>query len=184
MPSYYLTVLLFLLWANVIAAEQIVTNQYKAGAPAGVINYYGLNENVATSGSLAELGLVEIQNLGFKTIIDLRSETELAMDNEADRVQQLGLRYFSLPVAKDWPSAGLLKQFSELINNADNHPVLVHCRSGNRVGFIWGLHQLAMGVDAQTAVTEAKAIGLTGSRLQALQHYIGNGGNNDGNTGE
>lgn len=174
MSRYCLTWLLLLFSVNGLAGEGSTVGLYAQGIPAGVINYRPLTKAVATSGSLGEIGLPEIQQLGFKTVVDLRSEAELAMDNEADKAQQLGLHYRSFPVAKVWPSADLLGQFSTLINNPDNHPVLVHCRSGNRVGFIWALHQLSMGVDAQTAVNQAKAIGLAGPRLQALQDYISN----------
>ena len=54
---------------------------------------------------------------------------------EQDFVAQLGLRYFNIPVSGAIDlTEDKARALGEVINNRDNHPVLMHCMSGNRVG--------------------------------------------------
>ncbi len=104
--------------------------------------------------------LQDARSAGIKTIINLCGPHETP--GEADFVQQLGLNYANIPVSgpADLTTANA-RALGDIVNDCSNHPVLIHCMSGNRVGALLALK--AFHVDNATpeqALETGRAAGL------------------------
>ena len=78
---------------------------------------------------------------GFKAVINLRTAGERPdPEQESTWVERFGMKYFHIPVAG---AKGLTVQnaqlFAEVLSKTENYPLIVHCKSGNRVGAIFAL---------------------------------------------
>ena len=102
---------------------------------------------------------------GYKTVINLRPDTEPGFEWEAAAVKAAGMAYVSIPVAG---TAGLTKDNvarldAALKEAAASGPVLLHCGSGNRIGALLALRAVWLeGKDPAAALEYGKASGLTG----------------------
>ena len=141
---------------------------------AKVFNYHRHRPAIATSGTLGVGAISELKNHGFKTILDLRTQAE-GVDEESKAAIEAGLSYYNIPVGKDWPDDSMFHRFKTLVENRDNHPILIHCASGNRVGMVWAAYQLRNGFDHDTALIEGRTIGMKpGREAQLESHYVKN----------
>jgi len=110
--------------------------------------------------------LSRVKDAGFKTIVDLRGESEDRGMDEMAEVEALGMNYVSLPIAGGgdvtYENAAAL---DKILADA-NGPVLLHCASGNRVGALTALRAKLAGASDEEALAEGKAAGLT--RLEGV----------------
>lgn len=137
-----------------------------------IVNYNRTRPHIATAGRLRDGAVAEVQALGFTTIIDLRTPAEGTALEKAE-VEAAGLRYFNIPVARGAPSDKQVREFSALIEDATNYPVLVHCVSANRVGAMWTLYRVMRGVPFSIAVEEGRTVGLKPKRENAVRARLG-----------
>jgi len=78
---------------------------------------------------------------GFKAVINLRTDNELPdPDQEKVWVEGSGMKYIHIPVAL---TEGLTPQnaeiFADALSRPENYPLIVHCKSGERVGAMLAL---------------------------------------------
>ncbi len=120
-------------------------------------------ENVVTGGQPTVEGLQQASELGFRTVINLRTPGESPIGQEA--VEAAGMSYVSIPVSG---ASGLTREnaqaLAEALNQAEG-PVLVHCGSGNRVGALFALKayhvdnaspEAALAVGIESGLTRLK----------------------------
>lgn len=76
---------------------------------------------------------------GIKTVINLCSPSDTPA-YELSRLKELGIRYANIPVTgpQDLTREKALA-LGEIINDCGQHPVLIHCMSGNRVGALMAM---------------------------------------------
>lgn len=106
---------------------------------------------------------------GVKTVINLRTEPEVeALDfDERSAVESAGMRYVHVPIGREAPSEQTVSLLMDLLADEENRPVLLHCGSSNRVGYVWALYQGERGgKSVDEAVAEGKAAGLRSSTLE------------------
>lgn len=73
-------------------------------------------------------------------VINLRSNEEMAAQpGYAEKVAERGLRYVHVPVTGETLNRGKFEQVEAAIASADG-PVMLHCGSGSRVTYLWGMH--------------------------------------------
>ena len=87
---------------------------------------------------------------------------------------ELGMEYQNLGFREpDTLTDDLLAQFIENVGSTDG-PVLLHCKSGNRSAGTWlAWRVLGEGVDFETALPEAKAMGLRNEAYaQRVREFI------------
>ena len=125
-----------------------------------IINYNRAAPYVGTAGLLGEGGVAEAAQLGFKTIIDLRSPAEPNQPAEAGLVADAGLTYISIPIARGAPTEAQIAQLTDLMEDRTAFPILLHCASANRVGALWTLYRVSKGVPAEIAIEEGRTIGM------------------------
>jgi uncharacterized protein (TIGR01244 family) len=118
--------------------------------------------------SAADLELAAGQ--GIATVLDLRSADEERGFDEPVRVRELGMEYLQVPFkAKESLTDEVFDRTRAVLNDAAQHPVLVHCATANRVGAVWLAHRVVDGGLAwEDALAEAKAVGLRSADYEAL----------------
>ena len=110
------------------------------------------------------------QEKGVKTVINLRSQEEVdeLTFSEKEIVEGLGMRYVHVPVNSDQLGDDRLRPIVAAIAGAGDGQMLIHCASGNRVGFAWSLFRgTEGGEDVAAAITQGKAAGMRSEELEA-----------------
>jgi len=121
----------------------------------GIPDYYVVRPGLATAGKPSPEALKQLEQHGFKTVIDLRTEAE-GVREEEQIVREQGLRYVWVPVTPATLTAKDVETVAAVLDDAAAEPVLLHCASGNRAG---GLLAAALARKGKT-VEEAEAEGV------------------------
>ena len=132
---------------------------------------------VLTGGQPSEEDFRKLRDEGYETVINLRLPSEFDGFDEGATVEELGMRYISLPinVRSDLNEANAAK-LGQLIADADGL-TLVHCGSGDRVGALYALQALyANGQSVDQAIVVGRSAGL--NRLEDLVRGMLNAGGN------
>lgn len=119
-------------------------------------------EGVTSGGQPTEDEFRRAADLGYKTVVNLRTDGEEIPFDEPALLESLGLKYAHLPIAgADGITPENAAALAEILGEAE-HPVLLHCGSGNRVGALFALdaHD-RLGQDAETALQTGLDAGLT-----------------------
>ncbi len=125
-----------------------------------IYHYNRQTPQIATAGRLNPSAAVELTALGFKMILDLRLPDEGVADERA-RLESRNLHYYNLPIGYVWPNAQQLSIFKTMVEDQKNYPLLIHCMSGNRVGFLWAIYQVqSRHTSLEAAILQGKTIGL------------------------
>ncbi len=107
-------------------------------------------------------GFREAEGLGIATVVNLRSDAELATlpFNEVATIDALDMDYVSIPVSPETFSVEDVDRLAEVLEETDE-PVLIHCSSSNRVGGLWAayLHRYRF-VPLEEAMEAGRAAGL------------------------
>ena len=120
---------------------------------------------VLSGGQPTQDQIASAGSAGYKTVINLRPDTEPGFEWEVAAVKAAGMAYVSIPVAG---AAGLTKENVTLLDAAlkdavAKGPVLLHCGSGNRIGALLALRAAWLeGKEPVAALDYGKASGLTG----------------------
>jgi len=145
---------------------------YGDAMPAVVKNYLRAAPFIGTGGVITDDGFDKLAELGFKTIINLNTNEEGAVE-EGELAKAAGLDYVSLQVSTKAPTAAQVAEFSKYANDPAMYPILVHCQSSNRVGAMWALYRAANGVAPMIAIQEGRTVGLKTSREEAVRMEMG-----------
>jgi len=89
-------------------------------------------------------GFIELKDKGIKTIVNLREEPNLIAEERA-LVRELGMEFVSIPLRPfDIPDDRNVDQFLELMVDAKNHSVFVHCLHGmDRTGIMCAVYRMS-----------------------------------------
>jgi uncharacterized protein (TIGR01244 family) len=129
--------------------------------PAAIPNYKILKPGLATAGQPSPEALKKLKEQGFKTVINLRAESEPGVKEEEEIVKALGLQYVSVPITPATLSQEKVDQVAKALDDAAAGPILLHCGSANRVGAVWTVIQAQRGKSYEEAEAEGRKIGLT-----------------------
>jgi len=123
-------------------------------------NRHDAVKGITTAGQPSADALSAAAKAGYKTVIDLRPESEDHGFDEKKTVEGLGMSYVSLPVAGapgvTYANATAL---DKILRDAPK-PVLLHCSSSNRVGALLALRAKLGGADDKAALEVGAASGL------------------------
>lgn len=126
---------------------------------------------------LVSCGMPSLQDLeeakknGVRTIVNLCSPADTPA-YEPEHTAELGLTYFNIPVTGP---ADLTREkamaLAAVVNDCANHPVLIHCMSGNRVGALMALKAFyADGASPDAALLTGLRSGLTMLATEVERH--------------
>ncbi|HSN83901.1 MAG TPA: sulfur transferase domain-containing protein [Polyangiales bacterium] len=141
------------------APQQIDTTPPLVPIPNAKVTQGGLLVGGQPSGAQ----LKAIQEAGYRTVINLRPESERGDEGEQAAVERMGMTFVSIPVAG---AAGLTEDNARALGKAlaaqDALPAVVHCSTGQRVAALLGLKAFVVDrMSATAAISMAKGLGLT-----------------------
>jgi uncharacterized protein (TIGR01244 family) len=115
--------------------------------------------------SAADLELVAAE--GVRTVVNMRKQEELELD-EGPLVERLGMAYVHAPWnGPDELTDEVFDTYRALLEDAER-PLLLHCKSANRVGAVWlAWRVLDGGLGVDEARAEAREVGLKSPQYEA-----------------
>jgi len=115
-------------------------------------------DGVLTGGQPTFDQIKQAAETGFKTVINLRTDNELPDPaQELTWVEGSGMKYIHIPISvPEGLTPQKTKVFAEALSMPENYPLIVHCKSGNRVGAMFALK--AFHID-EKEIDEALLIG-------------------------
>lgn len=121
-------------------------------------------DDLLIGGQPEEEHLGEAAEAGYRTVVNLRPDDELPDWYSWDLIEeQLGMRYFHIPVAgADDITQENAQELASILDEGDNFPILMHCSSGNRVGALFAARAYFLAdEDVEQALEVGRASGLT-----------------------
>src|SRR5262245_12510438 len=128
----------------------------------GLPNFHRVNEHLFRGGQPKRDGLKKLSELGIKTILNLRGESEETNGEEAE-AKKLGMHYFNLPMSNlGRPTDEQVSRALAILDDPENGPVFVHCKLGaDRTGAIIAVYRIKHdGWTAEQAMEEANRCGM------------------------
>ncbi len=135
---------------------------------AATPNVTTYDNRVYFAGQPTEEGMALFAELGVKTVINLRQESELASlgFDEKEVVEAAGMTYVHAPMGREIPPETALRRIMDALDTSDDAPVLLHCASSNRAGTIWSVYAgLRAGLSTEDALSEGRAAGMRAPAL-------------------
>ncbi|GAA0320207.1 beta-lactamase hydrolase domain-containing protein [Psychrobacter aestuarii] len=131
--------------------------------------YYRPADNTIVCGALDKDKVQALADAGVELVINLQPEDELTFD-EAAAVQEAGMIYAALPIrGEDDLKQVVMLEFDKLLRQYHDKKMVLHCKSGNRVGAAIALRAgWLRGRKIETALERGQQHGLTG--LQEVVH--------------
>jgi protein tyrosine/serine phosphatase len=127
-------------------------------------NFHRVSDHLYRGGQPKTGGLKKLSELGVKTIINLRGESD---DTRAEgkEAASLGMQFFNIPMSSSGrPTEEQVRRVFEIIEEKEkmNSTVFVHCRRGSdRTGAIIAVFRIKHdGWTAERAIDEANRYGL------------------------
>jgi uncharacterized protein (TIGR01244 family) len=143
----------------------------QAVEPAVIPAYRLLHPGLAAAGQPTPEALKGLEGMGFRTVVNLRSEKEGPADERAV-VEAQGLRYVSIPVTPDTFSLADVEAVEKVLDDPSAGPVLLHCSSSNRVGGTWAVIQARKGKTFEEAEAAGRAAGLHSPQMEAAVRRV------------
>lgn len=86
-------------------------------------------------------GLVSLQKMGVKTVIDLRIAPKTVAKEHA-QLDKMGVHFINLPMSGEPPTEKQIQTFLKTIADPAQQPVFVHCQHGaDRTGTMLGIYR-------------------------------------------
>lgn len=136
-------------------------------APLDVENFVVFHQGLASSAQPSPEQLTKAKELGYRTIVSLRTMKEGAA---AERVvvQELGMVYENVPIEGTNVSFEAAEEMMVAVPRR-LRPALIHCSSGNRVGALWALYSFKHGGDSvEEALAAGEAAGMKHPRMRKV----------------
>jgi len=134
-----------------------------------------LSPSLVTGGQPSGRAFKTLAANGFRSVLNLRTANEwLDLAKERALVEQSGMRYLHIPVVGTAPRAEQADEFIRMVKEKNNHPMLIHCGSANRVGAFMMIYRVVdQGWTDEKALAEAVKIGLRSEELKTFaRDYI------------
>jgi uncharacterized protein (TIGR01244 family) len=130
---------------------------------------------VYVGGQPDEKALASLAALGVTTVVNVRTPGEMADKaqvpfDEAAEVARLGMEYVTIPIGgPEYPySPEVVDRFAQVLARRPG-PVLLHCRTGGRVSYLWAAHLVRNGgLNLDDALARGRAMGIGPDPLEQL----------------
>ena len=139
--------------------------------PAEIPAYRLLRPDLAVAGQPSPQALARLGDMGFRTVVNLRTEKEGAAA-EGPVVEAQGLRYVWVPVTAGTFSLADVEAVGKVLDDPSAFPVLVHCASSNRVGGAFAVLESKKGKSLDEALAAGRAAGLHSPQMEAAVRRV------------
>ncbi len=121
-------------------------------------SYKKNDEKLSTAGQPTESELGLLADDGFEVIINIRPESEmLDLFDGKSIVENLGMKYFQIPVTFDTLTNEIIVKFIELMEEQKGKRIFLHCRKNVRVSVLLALYQIIkLGWEKEDAFNELR----------------------------
>jgi len=158
--------------AALLVAGTVLAGVPETMGPAEIPAYRVLSPALAVGGQPSPAVLARLPDLGFRTVINLRTAAEGA-EEEGALVREAGLRYVWVPITPATFSLEDVRRVEEALDVAGSGPVLLHCASSNRVGGVWAAIEARRGKSHEEAEEAGQGAGLRSpTMLEALRRVM------------
>ena len=125
-------------------------------------------DGLVTGGQPTAADLARLAGAGYRVIHDLRERAEPRGFDEAAACAALGVEYVATPVGGRVDDS-LFERMRAVVRDAATTPAVVHCASGNRVGFaLLPALILDRGLQVEQALALATRMGLGSPQLARI----------------
>jgi uncharacterized protein (TIGR01244 family) len=108
-----------------------------------IADYKKNNDNLSTSGQPTENDFIVIADQGFKVVVNIRPESEMiGVFDEKLIVENLGLKYYQIPMTFDSLNKEILTKFFEMMELQNDMKIFVHCHRNIRVSVLFALYRI------------------------------------------
>ncbi len=156
--------LIFFIASNVFADDMNITTYQRSfirqvsSALIMLPNFQVPLDSVLTGGQPTVDQIKQAAETGFKAVVNLRTDNELPDPaQELTWVEGAGMKYFHIPISvpEDF-TPQKTEVFADMLSKPENYPLIIHCKSGERVGAMFALK--AFHID-EKEIEEALLIG-------------------------
>ena len=106
----------------------------------GVSNFYKVSDNLYRGAQPNEEGFRQLQKLGIKTVVNLRSS-----HSDRDKLKGTNLNYEEIPMTAWHPKNEDAVKFLKIAADANLAPVFVHCKRGaDRTGMMCSVYRVTV----------------------------------------
>ena len=118
-----------------------------------IINYYELADGLVSSGQPSPEEFAAIRDAGYQVIINLvPTDAQMALANEKEIVESLGMQHIHIPVIWDSPQVHDVENFFDAMQRNRDKKVFVHCEVNYRASsFMYLYRKKFLGVDEKQA---------------------------------
>ncbi len=130
--------------------------------------------NVVLAGQPQQHDLATLRRGGVKRVVNLYRNQSSGL-NETAVCRELQLDYQHVPFDDESQlNDNIFNTVRIALLESNSKPVLIHCKSNDRVGAVWAAYRtLDQGIALETAILEAKAMGLkTAGYERKLRGYV------------
>jgi protein tyrosine/serine phosphatase len=125
-------------------------------APIHIKNFGHINDKYYRGAQPIGRDYADLAAIGIKTVIDLQADGRY---DEKAMVEHAGMKFYRIPLTTSKrPSDTAIAEFLNLVNDATNQPVYVHCAGGrHRTGVMTAVYRMTHdGWTAEQAYEEMK----------------------------
>jgi len=168
----------FCLSAGAPQSEQPTSKESKHATAArqeatGIHGFAEVTPKLYRGGQPSIVGIKTLRKLGIDIVVNMRGGHN---DAEEKQVNQLGMRYVSIPWHCPHPTDKPFAKFLKLVRENPGKKIFVHCRLGDdRTGMAVAAYRMSEeGWSAEEAMHEMKAFGFSGAHhliCPTLSHY-------------
>lgn len=152
--------------AQVPANQSSLTPRSVAADDVDLPRFYYINEKISLGAQPSTMGLRKIADMGFKTVVNC-TPIEKGSMLEAKSVDFYGLKFIPIDMSVKTLDDALVAEFFETIDNKENQPIFIHCKTGENTAALWMLYRIRkQGWQFEEALKEATALGLHDSPLK------------------
>lgn len=110
---------------------------------AAIPNLQIISDQISRGGRPELSDLEQLQNQGFKTVINLDNDSKVEATEKAN-VEKLGMQFYSFPLnAWQTPEDQKVNAILSLMSDQKNYPIFIHCRHGrDRTGMMSAIYRV------------------------------------------
>ncbi|NPV85316.1 MAG: hypothetical protein HPY45_04835 [Anaerolineae bacterium] len=138
-----------------------------------ITNFLRISDRIGSGGMPTRQQLEDIKQAGYEAVINLAlPDSPNAIPDERQRVEELGMEYYHIPVVWEQPKLGDLQKFFALMRQLEQRKVFVHCVLNMRVtAFLYLYRVLCQGDAPEDALQMVHQIWQPNPVWQEYMHF-------------